>query len=292
MNNEYIRLQKEINAALESLFASEGHVGDPLVYQAMAYATLNGGKRLRGVLCLSLGESLGIDNQAMMPFACALEMIHASTLIHDDLPCLDNDDFRRGKPACHKKFSEDTALLAGDALYSFALEHVCASADREMFSEKQILDCVTLLLHCSGAEGVIGGQILDKKFENTRCSSEELHRLHALKTGALFSVIAQMCCVLAIPAPSVQKALAVYMKNLGLAFQIKDDLLDVEGNFETLGKAVHADTQKSTFVSLFGVAGSKQELSQCIERAKQAASDLPDNQLAVWVCDFVMNRNL
>ena len=289
-NERYAFLVQTVENALESAFDVPQRKYNEL-YEAMKYAVLGGGKRLRGVLMLECGRICGLDQAQMLPFACAIEMIHASTLIHDDLPCMDDDDFRRGKPSCHKKFGEDVALLAGDALYSYALEHALSGASRQSY-DGDVTTALSALIALAGADGVFGGQILDKKYEKELCSREELIELHMLKTGALFSACCRVPCILAHADIHTEKALRLYMKNLGLAFQVKDDLLDIEGNFETLGKAVGADCNKSTFISVFGAEESKKYLKTLIGDAKAAITTLKDSDLLLWISDFVVNRNI
>ncbi len=291
MNNKrYSLLLAQMEQYLDQIMYSEAKEYGVL-FDAMRYAVLNGGKRLRGVLMLEIGEKCGLSLQQMLPFAATIEMIHASTLIHDDLPCMDNDDYRRGKPACHKEYGEDVALLAGDALYPYAISIILSCAKKYNYPG-EILDAILVLTSLAGADGVYGGQILDKKYENERCTPEQLLHLHALKTGALFSACARIPCILGRVDAQTERTVCVYTKNLGLAFQVKDDLLDVEGNFETLGKATGADVNKSTFISIYGNQRSKEILDQLITKAKDAISDLPQNELLMWICDFVMNRNL
>lgn len=289
-NERYAALAQTVENALTAAFDVPIRKYNEL-YEAMKYAVLGGGKRLRGVLMLECGRICGLSQAQMMPFVCAIEMIHASTLIHDDLPCMDDDDFRRGKPSCHKKFGEDVALLAGDALYSFALEYALSGAAKQSY-DGQVTAALSALISLAGANGVFGGQILDKKYENELCSKDDLIELHMLKTGALFSACCRVPCLLAHADISTEKALRLYIKNLGLAFQVKDDLLDVEGNFETLGKAVGADCNKSTFISVFGLAESKKYLQTLVTDAKVAIDTLGDNELLLWIADFVVNRDI
>ncbi len=261
------------------------------LYEAMMYSVLGGGKRIRGVLMLECAKICGLSQKQILPFACAIEMIHASTLIHDDLPCMDDDDYRRGKPSCHKQYGEDIALLAGDALYAYAINHILRKTDANDFCGS-VTDAISTLLSLAGADGVFAGQILDKKYEQAVCKPDELLHLHSLKTGALFSACARIPLILSRADNTTERALRVYMNKLGLAFQIKDDLLDFEGSFETLGKAVGTDSNKSTFITVFGADYSKKYLDKTISEAKQAIALLNDNQLLMWICDFVMNREI
>ena len=288
MNEQYKQYMTMVESALKKIFeVPNSEYG--VLFDAMRYSVLGGGKRLRGVLMLECGRLCGLSVEQMMPFATAIEMIHASTLIHDDLPCMDDDDYRRGKPACHKKFGEDIALLAGDALYAYALHTLLIqSKDKEYVGE--LCDALAVFTGLCGADGVFGGQILDKRFETEECSFDQLLQLHGLKTGALFSACARIPCILSRADVVTEKALRTYISKLGLAFQVKDDLLDVEGSFETLGKATGADQQKSTFISILGVEESKQYLKRLIEEAGLSIENIGDSELLCWISNFVMNR--
>lgn len=289
-NEQYTELQMAVEQGLERIF--EPHASEyKVLFDAMSYSVLGGGKRLRGVLMLECGRLCGLSQEQVLPFACAIEMIHASTLIHDDLPSMDDDDYRRGKLACHKAFGEDVALLAGDALYAYALHRLLLQV-RNFDYVGQVTDALAVFTSLCGADGVFAGQILDKKYEKEACSLEQLLQLHSLKTGALFSSCARIPCILSRADAATEKALRTYMSKLGLAFQVKDDLLDVEGNFDTLGKAIGADLQKSTFVTLLGVEKSREYLENLVSEAKTAVALLPENDLLLWICDFVMNRSL
>ncbi len=288
-NEQYKSLALKVEDALNVVF-NVPKTNYSSLYDAMAYSVLGAGKRLRGVLLLECARICGVSVSNAMPFACALEMIHASTLIHDDLPCMDDDDFRRGKPSCHKEFGEDVALLAGDALYAFAVKTAllgCTDLDSD-----SAIQAVAQLVSLGGPDGVFGGQILDKKYESDNCELNDLLELHSLKTGALFYACAKIPCLLGQTDYQTEKALSVYIRKLGVAFQVKDDILDVEGEFERLGKAIGADANKTTFVSLLGMTKSKEYLSKLINEAKEAISEIKNNELLLWICDFVMNRDL
>ena len=289
-NKLYSEYQALVEDSLEAVFKTPKKEYEVL-FDAMRYSVLGGGKRLRGVLMLECGRICGLCTEQMLPFACAIEMIHASTLIHDDLPCMDDDDYRRGKLSCHKKFGEDVALLAGDALYAYALHTLLLQVKKHNYIG-EVCDALTVFTGLCGADGVFGGQILDKRYEREMCSLEQLLQLHGLKTGALFSACVRIPCILSRADATTEKALRTYMGKLGLAFQVKDDLLDVEGSFETLGKAVGADESKSTFISVLGLERSKEYLINLVDAAKNSVADLLENELLLWICDFVMNRNL
>jgi len=247
---------------------------------AMRYSLLAGGKRLRPILCLSsfvLCSEKKEEN--ILPFAAALEMIHTYSLIHDDLPCMDNDDLRRGKPTSHKAFSESTALLAGDALltdafYMMTLSNISnSSQDSPTFHNDNLLQAISLVAQASGSQGMVGGQILDLAAENKNISFKELKELNAKKTGALLCVSCDAGAMLAGADTSMQKALHSYGQSLGIAFQIVDDILDIEGDVNILGKNIGMDTKldKATWPKLFGLEQSKKE---AYARCEQAASAL------------------
>lgn len=227
--------------------------------QAARYSLLGGGKRVRAVLTLASCEVSGKDPALAVDYACALEMLHCYSLIHDDLPCMDNDDTRRGRPSCHCRYDEATALLAADALVTAAFE-VVANAPLSAESRVQAAAC---LAAGGGARGMLYGQELDKKYETERAGEEELLNLHRHKTGALIVAAAELGCIAADAAPEVRRALTWYAAGVGLVFQIVDDILDVTATTEELGKPVGSDeaNDKTTFVTLYGLGGA-QELAK------------------------------
>ena len=208
---------------------------------AMRYSTMIGGKRIRPVLVLEFCRVCGGDPDHALDLACALEMIHTSSLIHDDLPCMDNDDMRRGQPSCHKKFGENTALLAGDALEAYAFE-VAAGAD---LPAKTTVEAVKLLAKATGPYGMLGGQIMDVENESRDdVTLDRLEATHQKKTGALIRVACELGCIAAGASKELRAAAVEYGKNLGLAFQVCDDILDVTGNELLLGKPVGSDAEE------------------------------------------------
>lgn len=224
------------------------------VCRAARYSLMGGGKRIRAVLVLSVCDMLGGNMQAAEQFASAVEMLHCYSLIHDDMPCMDNDDFRRGRPSCHKQFGESTALLAADALVTAAFE-VIAHADLPAESR---VEAAALLAKAGGARGMLYGQELDKHYEITRASEEQLLELHRNKTGALIIAAVELGCTAANAAPALRAALVQYAAEVGLVFQIVDDILDVTSTTEELGKPVgsDADNDKTTFITLYGLDGA------------------------------------
>ncbi len=242
------------------------------VVDAMKYSIEAGGKRLRPMIMLMTAKLLGLDEAEAMPFACALEMIHTYSLIHDDLPAMDNDDLRRGKPTNHKVFGEGMAILAGDGLLNLAAETV-SKAETSTLPERK-LKAIGELFTASGFGGMIGGQVVDLESEGKRISPEEMQTIHLMKTGALIRAAGRIPCALSGASEKDTKAITDYCDNLGVAFQICDDLLDVYGTTEELGKAVGSDEQneKSTYVTLFGKEKSEELMRLHTEKAKESLS--------------------
>ena len=240
------------------------------IYEAMRYSLYAGGKRIRPVFSLAACEALGGDYNAALCFAGAIEMIHTYSLIHDDLPSMDNDDLRRGKPTNHVVFGENMAILAGDALLNYACESIVNSC---FGTDNMKIKALNTIYSASGCEGMIGGQVLDIRAENTVITGEELKMLHSKKTGALIKASVRLGAI-ASSAPIT--LLDEYADSIGLAFQIKDDILDVEGNEEIFGKPINSDekNKKTTYVTLYGIDGAKEILSNETERAVKSISFL------------------
>ena len=257
------------------------------IAEACRYSLLGGGKRLRPALLLEFYRLCGgEDPRVAMPFACGLEMIHTYSLIHDDLPCMDDDDMRRGRPACHKAFDEATAVLAGDALLNRAFEIMSLYNRAE---PQAALNTMALISRSSGFLGMIGGQVLDLSFEGRLVPENEMRNMIALKTGALLKAACLGGCLLA-NAPEQQRAAAEkYAEAVGLAFQIQDDILDVVGDTALLGKQTGSDEQqnKTTFVTLYGLEGCRKMVADLTEQALEAAQIFDDNrfirELALWL---------
>jgi len=238
------------------------------IYEAMRYSLLAGGKRLRPILCLATCELIGGTPEMAIPTACALEMIHTMSLIHDDLPAMDNDDYRRGKLTNHKVFGEDIAILAGDGLLAYAFEYV-ATQTKNVPADR-LLQVIARLGRTVGAEGLVGGQVLDLESEGkTDISAETLTFIHTHKTGALLEASVVSGGILAGAAPEDLARLSKYAQNIGLAFQIIDDILDVTATAEQLGKTAGKDlqAQKATYPSLWGLEKSKLQARQLIDEA-------------------------
>lgn len=257
------------------------------VVKACRYSLLGGGKRLRPALLLEFYRLCGgQDARIAMPFACGLEMIHTYSLIHDDLPCMDDDDLRRGRPSCHKAFGEATAVLAGDALLNRAFEIMSLynTADPAV-----ALKAIALISRSSGFLGMIGGQVLDLSFEGKAVPEAEMRNMIALKTGALLKAACLAGCVLAAASEGQYRAAERYAEAVGLAFQIRDDVLDVVGDSAALGKRIGSDEQqeKSTFVTLYGLEGCREMIDRLTREALEAAEAFEDNrfirELALWL---------
>ena len=283
--NEYIEM---INNEL-LLHLPEADQGQKEVVRAMRYSLENGGKRLRPVLVLEFCRVCGGDVEKALPFACAVEYIHTYSLIHDDLPCMDNDDLRRGKPSCHKKFSEATALLAGDALLTHAFECL-TSAD---LSDEQIASAVALLAQNAGVCGMIGGQVLDLKFETVDPSINDLLTVHKLKTGALISAACLLGCIAADADDEMLSYASSFAYNLGIAFQIKDDLLDIYGDEALLGKPVGSDeeNEKSTYVTMVGIENAEKDVEVLTDKAISYLSAFDDNGFLKDLAEYLITRN-
>lgn len=267
---EYISL---INSALYDYVKLMGDEEDR-VSEAMLYSLKNGGKRVRPMLVLEFCRACGGNVESAIPFACALEMIHTYSLIHDDLPCMDDDDFRRGMPSCHKQFDYATALLAGDGLLTLAFS---VAADAKLPAEK-VVKAIKLLSDCAGHLGMIGGQTMDLQHEGMQISIESLKKTDALKTGRLIYAACTLGCLVAGADEDKFKAAEIYAESIGLAFQIVDDLLDITSTSEELGKPVGSDevNSKSTYPSLLGFNRSKELVNELTDRAVTAVSMLGD----------------
>lgn len=264
--------------------------GQDIVTDAMRYSIQNGGKRIRPMLTLEFCRVCGGDPLTALPFACAVEMIHTYSLIHDDLPCMDDDDLRRGKPSCHKKFGESYALLAGDGLLTLAFETLTKAY---AVSPQNIVRAVRVLSDFAGVNGMIGGQVIDLLAEEKQADYETLQRIDRLKTGALIKSAVLLGCIAAdVQEVAVLSAAETYAENIGFAFQVVDDILDVTSDTDTLGKPVGSDAKnaKSTFVSLLGLEACKSLANRLTENAVQALDAFPRdteflkelaNQLAV-----------
>jgi geranylgeranyl diphosphate synthase type II len=261
---------KRINAALESILKTSDR--PDRILEAMTYSLMAEGKRIRSVLCLAAAEAVGGDLEDVLPAACALEMIHTYSLIHDDLPAMDDDAMRRGQATCHTAFDEATAILAGDALLTLAFQTLSSIEIGNDQQAAKWLHVIQLISHAAGYCGLIQGQMLDMGSEGNQLTLNELKSLHRLKTGALIEVSLRCGAELAGVNSSQTQMLESYAQHIGLAFQVTDDILNVEGDPAIMGKAVGTDKlrHKSTYPSLLGLEESKNFSRKLIENALQA----------------------
>ncbi|MDC9719423.1 MAG: polyprenyl synthetase family protein [Gammaproteobacteria bacterium] len=261
--------------------------------QAMAYSAVQGGKRVRAALVFGAARACGIDHAGLDPLAAAVEAMHAYSLIHDDLPAMDDDALRRGHPSSHVAFDEATAILAGDALQALAFE-LLAAAHGPQLSSEQCLSMVNCLAQASGAKGMVAGQMLDMAAEHDAVNLAQLEQLHQLKTGALIvaSIHIGALAQKQVSAEQIDK-LRVYGQAIGLAFQVQDDILDIEGDTQTLGKAQGSDlmNDKSTYPSLLGMTAAKARLMELHQQAIDAVSEFGASaDPLVWLADYIVTR--
>lgn len=263
------------------------------VCEAMAYSLLDGGKRIRGCLTLAMCELCGGEVQSALPLACAVEMVHAYSLIHDDLPCMDNDDLRRGKPSCHIKFGEGTALLAGDALLTHAFSAASDAYFNGTLPAETVLRCVNQLSRAAGVEGMIGGQVIDTAPEEVPMTPEQLEAMHSMKTGALIRSAAVLGCLAAgAPRDAVMQA-DLYAAKIGLAFQIVDDILDATEESEKLGKSTSdADNNKTTYITLYGMEKAREMVRRLVLEADLAVKGtVLDDEMLYELADTLAKRH-
>lgn len=269
--SSYVKLTEERLLTLCDRYLPE----EAEISRAARYSLLGGGKRVRAVMVLSACDLAGGDLDAAADYAAALEMLHCYSLIHDDLPCMDNDDFRRGRPSCHRQYSESTALLAADALVTAAFEVI---ANAPLSAESRV-HAAALLACGAGARGMLYGQELDKHFEHHRADAEQLLALHRHKTGALILAGVQLGCEAAGAAEFLRTPLETYAREIGLVFQIVDDILDVTSSTEALGKPAGSDAEneKTTFVTLYGLDGAREMAQQHNDAALAALKPLGES---------------
>ena len=262
--------QKRINHALESLLKTADK--PDRILEAMTYSLMAGGKRIRPVLCVAAAEAAGGNPEDVLPAACALEMVHTYSLIHDDLPAMDDDALRRGKPTCHMAFDEATAILAGDALLTLAFQTLSNIDLSNAQQAAKWLHVIRLISYAAGYCGMIQGQMLDITSEGRQLSLAELKSMHRLKTGALIEASLSSGAVLGGLNSNKITLLESYAQNIGLAFQVADDILNIEGDPEIMGKAAGTDKlrNKNTYPSLLGLKESKNFAGQLVENALQA----------------------
>jgi geranylgeranyl diphosphate synthase type II len=265
------------------------------IYEAVHYGVFNGGKRIRPILCLAAAEAVGGDLASAMPVACALELIHTYSLIHDDLPAMDNDDFRRGKPTCHKVFGEDMAILAGDALLTeaFVLLSRAEKVRLSGFSAERRLAVIQEIAYSAGICGMVGGQALDVLSGKSESGEDTLREIHRRKTGALIVAAVKSGAIIFNAGKDKIQSLAEYGINVGLAFQIADDILNVEGDRELMGKETGSDAahNKLTYPSLLGMELAKEKLAKYIDAAVASLSNFDERAMPlIVIARYVMER--
>ncbi|MBR5809247.1 MAG: polyprenyl synthetase family protein [Clostridia bacterium] len=284
-------MQKYIDLAEKALSEYMKVVDNPQkkIYEAEEYSLMAGGKRLRPVIMMMTAKMCGKSPELVLPFAAAIEMIHTYSLIHDDLPAMDNDDLRRGKPTNHKVFGEAMAILAGDALLTKAFE-VASSFNDETVPKERVLRAIMVLATASGDNGMIGGQVVDIESRNE--DAELLRYLHSLKTGALIRASGVIGAILAGGTEDEIKAVESFCDNLGIAFQIQDDILDVTGTEEELGKPIGSDAEneKSTYVTLFGVEKAEKLAEEYTQKAIESLGIFKENGELIALSKKLMGR--
>lgn len=284
--NEY----KEMIEAFLAAFSDGRDKPYATLFESMRYSLLAGGKRIRPILTLEFCRMSGADPQSAVPIACAVEMLHTYSLIHDDLPCMDNDDLRRGKPTNHKVFGETTAVLAGDALQAEAFDLILSS---NLPAERRC-DCARHLSYAAGKDGICGGQFLDMLGEERSLTENELKMMCEKKTASMISAACMMGVVAAGGDKKQVEAARIFGEGIGLAFQIRDDILDVCGTDSQLGKSVGSDARdgKNTFMSIFGLEKCEELVSKYTECAKTAVADaFADTEFICALADDLTKRN-
>ena len=281
----YQEYQQAIEKYLNGLFTGSAPYGR--LYESIRYSLLAGGKRIRPVLTLEFARLGGIDWHLALPYACALELVHNYSLIHDDLPCMDDDDLRRGKPTNHKVYGETMAVLAGDAMQPEAFRLI---AQAEGLSAESRIAAVEVLAKAAGADGMVGGQVLDTVYNVE--NAEGLTLLNRLKTCAMISGAAELGCVAAGMGEEKRCQARAFGDNLGLAFQIRDDILDVEGNEAVFGKPIGSDREegKVTFVDVKGLTACQQTVEDYTAKAKAAIVDWADSGFLMELADRMVKR--
>lgn len=276
-----------VEAYLKDFYAQFHDAPQKDLYKAMEYSLLGGGKRLRPIFAFEFCRLCGRDWKDAAPFAAAVEMIHTYSLIHDDLPCMDDDDLRRGQPTTHKKFGETLAVLAGDALQPEAFRLI---AEAPCMSDGSRVEAVRVLARACGADGMVAGQVLDTLYGIH--TEEQLKAMYRLKTGVMISGAAELGCV-AADMPADMRAQAVeFADRLGLAFQIRDDMLDVVGDQQVLGKPIGSDKEegKITYVDVDGLEGCARAVESCTQKAKDAVAHWPEHDFLFALADQLVDR--
>lgn len=277
--------QSQTEAYLDKCFRYQNQPQQKL-FSAMRYSLLAGGKRLRPLLTMEFCRLCGGDVENTLPFAAAVEMVHTYSLIHDDLPCMDNDDFRRGNPTNHKVYGEAIAVLAGDALLTTAFSQI----SKAMLPAQARVDAVEVLSDCAGELGMVGGQVLDIESVERQCTVSDVLDIQSRKTGALIRSACLLGVIAAGGSQQQREHAICFADHLGLAFQIRDDMLDVIGNAQKLGKAVGTDSDKNTFVQLYGIEKCGELVDEHTKIAIDALNVFEDPSYLIWLAKSLTNR--
>jgi len=291
----YLKARKEIvDEALDRYLPGEGTI-PPVIFQSIRYSVFAGGKRIRPILCIAAAEASGGLLEVVLPAACALELIHTYSLIHDDLPAMDDDEYRRGKLTNHRVFGEDIAILAGDALLTEAFRLLSGKDLADRVPAARILTVINEISEAAGYFGMVGGQVLDVESEGKMVDLTALNHIHSRKTGAMIRAAVREGGILAGADERRLQALSEYGSSLGLAFQIADDILDVEGDRELLGKKTGADVarRKATFPAFVGLEASKKKARELVEKALEAIASFDGKADPLrWIAEFVVERKV
>lgn len=291
---QYLNIVEEwLKGILPPKGLSDDEFPEKRIYEAINYSLLAGGKRIRPVLFLAVCDLLNGDKKDVIPFAGAIELIHTYSLIHDDLPCMDNDDYRRGKLTNHKVFGEAMAILAGDGLLNLAFEIILRDAIKDDDKNISRLKAAYMISMSSGINGMIGGQVIDMESVKTDISYDVLCQMHKKKTGALIMASVLAPAIILNAGKDITSKLEVYAENIGIAFQIKDDILDFEGDSKIVGKSTGSDTvnNKSTFVSTLGIGKAKELLKTSVENAVNALDGMKNNEFLTQIAVFIAERD-
>ena len=280
-----------VDNTLKDIFASL-HTTPGVLRDAMEYSLFSNGKRIRPILAIAACEANGKASDDLLPLACAIEMIHTYSLIHDDLPCIDNDDTRRGKPTCHKVFGDALAILAGDALLTEAFRIMTDKHFTYRIGPKILKQLIFEVASSAGASGMVGGQVMDVLYDGKEATKNILNFIHMHKTTALIRSSVRIGAMVGGAKVKELKKFTTYAESIGLAFQITDDILDTEGNEEIVGKKLKKDSGKQTYIKHYGLVASKTKVEQLIEEATEAIEFLGENSktlsaLAGYICNRI-----
>lgn len=291
--NELNRLSKNVNMALDKFLPPDSSYPS-LIHEAIRYSVFAGGKRLRPALVLHGAKAVGGDMEVVMPVACAIELLHTYSLVHDDLPAMDDDDMRRGKLTSHKVYGEAVAILVGDALLTLAFNLMTGMSKNRLVDPEKIVFVIAEVAQAAGTLGLIGGQVVDILSTQNEVDRKTLAYIHTHKTGALYKASVRAGAILSNASEEQLQKLTTYAKNLGLAFQIIDDILDVEGNEQKLGKPLGSDAknQKATYPALYGMSQAKEHAKQAAVRALAALDHFgSEADFLRELVRFILNRD-